>query len=92
MPGNRRLMTANCPRERVKSKTSANVMRFENLGSDFRQFVSSLGVAPSPRLPHVRKGILANNLDPRDFLDRPQINLINEIFREEFEAFHYEPL
>jgi len=85
-------MTANCPRERVKSKTSANVMRFENLGSDFRQFVSSLGVAPSPRLPHVRKGILANNLDPRDFLDRPQINLINEIFREEFEAFQYEPL
>ena len=67
-------------------------MRFENLDGDFRQFVSSLGIESCPRLPHARKGILANNLDPRDFFDSWQTNLINEIFREEFEAFHYEPL
>jgi len=71
---------------------SAHVMRYENLDADFREFVSSLGIEDCPRLPHTKKGILANDLDPRDFFDKRQINLINEIFREEFETFQYEPL
>jgi hypothetical protein len=70
----------------------ANVMRFENLDADFKQFLSSLEIQYCPRLPQAKKGILANNLDPRDFFDKRQINLINEMFCEEFETFQYEQL
>ena len=52
----------------------------------------SLGIGYQPNLPHAKKGILANNLDPRDLLTNQQIGLINELFSEEFETFHYEPL
>jgi hypothetical protein len=70
----------------------AHVMRYENLNSDFQRFVSILGIEDCPQLPHAKKGILANSLDPRDFFDKRQISVINEIFREEFETFQYEPL
>jgi len=70
----------------------AQIMRYENLKNDFHRFVSSLGIEDCPQLPHAKKGILANNLDPRVFFDEGQISVINEIFREEFEIFQYEPL
>jgi hypothetical protein len=71
---------------------SAHVMRFENLAADVQQFIRSLGIEYRCTFPHAKKGILANNLDPRDLLDRRQIGLINEMFAEEFETFHYEPM
>jgi hypothetical protein len=61
---------------RIDGSISAHVIRFETLDSDFRQFVKGLGIEHCPRLPHAKKGILANNLDPRDFFDKRQINLI----------------
>jgi hypothetical protein len=77
---------------RPDGSISARVMRCENLTADFQQFISSLGIGYQPNLPHAKKGILANNLDPRDLLTNQQIGLINELFSEEFETFHYEPL
>jgi hypothetical protein len=71
---------------------SAHVIRFENLISEFRQFTDTLGLDRPLVLPHAKKGILANNLDPRDLLDKRQISLINEMFLEEFETFNYNPL
>jgi hypothetical protein len=71
---------------------SAHVMRFEDLNNNFQQFVTSLGISYSTGLPHAKKGLLANNLDPRDFLNKRQLALINENFWEEFETFRYEPL
>jgi hypothetical protein len=71
---------------------SAHVMRFEHLTEDFRKFSLTLGIDCRLDLPHVKKGILANNLDPRQLLDRQQITVINELFSEEFKIFHYEPL
>jgi hypothetical protein len=71
---------------------SATVMRFENLAADFRQLTESLGIDYRSSLPHAKKGILANDLDPRDLLDQQQIGLINEIFQEEFVTFNYKPL
>ena len=71
---------------------SARVMRFEQLTADFRGFIQSLGIDYRAAFPHAKRGILANELDPRDLLDKRQINLINEIFQEEFDTFNYKPL
>ncbi len=71
---------------------SAHVMRFEQLNNDFQRFVATLGIRYQSSLPHAKRGILANNLDPRDLLNKRQLAIINEIFREEFEVFQYEPL
>jgi hypothetical protein len=67
-------------------------MRYENLNGDFQSFLDTLGIEHRVQLPHAKKGLLANNLNPRDFFDKRQIDLINEIFLEEFEMFQYEML
>ena len=71
---------------------SARVMRFENLAGEVLQFINGLGLEYRSSFPHVKKGILADDLDPRLLLNRQQIRLINELFRQEFETFEYEPL
>ena len=71
---------------------SAHVMRFEDLNNDFQQFVTSLGTKYPASLPHAKKGLLANRLNPRDLLNKRQLAIINEDFWEEFETFRYEPL
>jgi hypothetical protein len=71
---------------------SAHVMRFQNSNDDFQQFVAGLGIGYRVWLPHAKKGILANSLDPRDLLDKRQLAIINDTFCEEFEAFRYDPL
>jgi hypothetical protein len=77
---------------RPDGSISAHVMRIENLATDVQQFMNSLGIEYRSRFPHAKKGILADNLNPHDLLNKQQIRLINEIFREEFETFQYEPL
>jgi hypothetical protein len=77
---------------RPDGSISAHVMRFEDLADEVRQFINSLGIEYRSRFPHAKKGILANDLDPRDLLNTRQIGLINEMFAEEFETFQYEPL
>jgi len=71
---------------------TGHVMRFEHLAHDFRQFTQSLGLDGRWPLPHAKKGIFANQLDPRELLDKQQLNLINEIFQEEFDTFDYQSL
>ena len=71
----------------------ADMIRFEHLHEDLEHFFQSLGAHYHPSmLPHAKKGILANNLDPLDFLDREKIQVVNDVFREEFEAFNYQML
>lgn len=71
---------------------TAKVMRFERLADDFSSLVRDLGIDWALSLPHAKKGILADDLDPRDFFNHRQIALVNEIFGEEFETFNYERL
>lgn len=72
---------------------SAHIMRLENLAGAFQQFMTNLGIKSCPPpLPHAKKGILADGLDPRDMFDRRQIDIINEMFHEEFQIFQYEQL
>jgi hypothetical protein len=71
---------------------TAKVMRFERLANDFSSLVRELGVESVPSLPHAKKGILADELDPREFFTHRHIALVNEVFGEEFETFQYERL
>lgn len=72
---------------------AANMIRFEHLYEDLECFVRNLGAHYySSMLPHAKKGILANSLDPADFFDRKQIQIVNDYFYEEFQAFNYRML
>jgi hypothetical protein len=71
---------------------SAHIMRCNNLAAEVQQLISSLGIEFRSSFPHAKKGILADDLDPCDLLNKEQIKLINELFAEEFDTFHYEPL
>ena len=42
-----------------------------------------------PRLPHAKRGLLSDRLDPREVLRPDQISLINEMFEDDFVAFGY---
>ncbi len=42
-----------------------------------------------PPLPHVKKGLMSDGLDPRTVLRADQIERINLLFAEEFDAFGY---
>jgi hypothetical protein len=66
----------------------AQLMRYETLAADFAAFVRSLGV-DVPLLPHAKKGLMSDRLDPRDMFRPDQIARINVLFAEEFEAFGY---
>jgi len=74
----------------LNGRVSAHVMRFEHLTADFREFALELGIDYQQPLPHAKKGISANSIDPRDLLGRRHITLINALFAEEFETFHYQ--
>jgi hypothetical protein len=71
---------------------SAHVLHLERIADDFKKFTESLGVNYHWRLPHAKKGVLADELDPRYFLNQRQITRINQIFSDEFEAFDYRRL
>jgi enamine deaminase RidA (YjgF/YER057c/UK114 family) len=70
----------------------ARVIRYEHLEDDFRSFMTSLGNRYQARLPHVKKGLLSNLVDPREFFNDLEIDTINELFCDEFETFNYVPL
>jgi hypothetical protein len=70
-------------------EVAAQLMHYATLAADFGAFVQSLGMAPPP-LPHAKKGLLSDTLDPSAVLRRDQIDRINSLFAEEFDAFGYE--
>ena len=70
-------------------RIAVRLMRYANLQADFAAFVTSLGVAPIPPLPHVKKGLLSDTLDPRVILRADQISRIDTLFAEEFETYGY---
>jgi hypothetical protein len=63
--------------------------RYAELGAAFDAFVRGLGLEPPP-LPHAKKGLLSDSLDPRTILTATRIARINTLFAAEFEAFGYE--
>jgi hypothetical protein len=69
-------------------KLEVRQLRYDNLAEDFARFVRGLG-EKVPALPHAKKGMMSDTLDPRDVLRPDQIASINRIFAEEFESFGY---
>jgi hypothetical protein len=67
----------------------AQPMRYASLQADFDAFVRSLGVTAVPPLPHAKKGLLSDSLNPRDVLRPDQIARIDTLFADEFEAFGF---
>lgn len=70
-------------------RVAVRPMRYATLQDDFAAFMASLGLA-APALPHAKRGLLSDSLDPRAVLRPDQIARIGELFAEEFEAFGYE--
>jgi hypothetical protein len=68
---------------------AARPMRYANLQADFAAFVRSLGMTDVPQLPHAKKGLMSDGLNPRELLRADQIARINVAFAEEFDAFGY---
>lgn len=67
---------------------AAEPLRYAELPGALHAFLASLG-APAPALPHAKKGLMADTLDPREVLRPDQLERLNELFAEEFAAFGY---
>jgi hypothetical protein len=72
----------------LDGSVAARVLRYTELPGALHAFLAELG-APPPVLPHAKKGLMADTLDPRALLRPDQIAKLNELFREEFQAFGY---
>ncbi|MBV9549297.1 MAG: hypothetical protein JO256_06445 [Alphaproteobacteria bacterium] len=70
----------------------AQPFRYATLAEDFAAFVQSLSLGEVPSLPHAKKGLLSDSLDPRAILRPDQIERINMLFADEFETFGYPKL
>jgi hypothetical protein len=71
---------------------SGRMMRYEDLSKDFARLVTDLGVTVPPSLPHAKRGMMSNHLNPLEYLSRDQIEMVNTEFAEEFEMFGYQKL
>lgn len=67
-----------------------NILRYENLAEEVAALMSTLGISTYPKLPHLKKGMLSNSMDLREVFTPEQLRSINELFKDEFEAFGYE--
>lgn len=74
------------------SKVVAHVLQNENLQDNFINLLKKLKIGTNITLPHAKKGILANKLDPLDYLSKNHLLKINEFFREEFDTFGYKTI
>jgi hypothetical protein len=68
---------------------AAEIMRYENLAEDFAAFMAKLGIENPPTLPHAKKGLLSDQIDPRNHFTDNQISRINSLFAEEFAEYNY---
>jgi hypothetical protein len=72
-------------------RVAAEILRYAELPSCLHAFLAGLG-APAPPLPHAKKGLMADTIDPRTLLRPDQIAQVNAIFADEFESFGYPAL
>jgi hypothetical protein len=69
-------------------RLAVDLIRYADLPTAFDAFVRSLGLTPPP-LPHAKRGLLSDEIDPRDILRPDQIARIGALFAEEFDLFGY---
>jgi hypothetical protein len=73
----------------AEGRIDAHVLRYESLHSDFEAFVRQLGANNVPSLPHAKRGLMSNAIDPRTVLRRDQLDAMNDIYADEFTFFGY---
>lgn len=66
-----------------------HIIRYENLQADFERTLHALGIDTPIVLPHAKKGLMSDRLDPKAIFRRDQLDKINAIFAAEFELFKY---
>jgi hypothetical protein len=64
------------------------LLRYETLQSDMDALLASLGEAPAP-LPYAKRGLMSDASDALALLRPDQIERINQVYAEEFDAFGY---
>jgi len=69
-------------------RLTARVLRYGRLADELNAFLADCG-APPVTLPHAKRGLMSDTLDPRALLRPDQIAQLNELFRAEFETFGY---
>jgi hypothetical protein len=67
---------------------TVEVLRYDTLQSDLDAFAESLGVTVGA-LPHAKRGLLSDAIDPRTVFRRDRLDRINEIYAEEFQTFGF---
>lgn len=70
----------------------AHILRYENLQAELDALVAQRGWPSPPPLPHAKKGVMANERDPREIFSREQLDRINELMADEFEQYGYPKL
>jgi hypothetical protein len=73
-------------------RVDLTVLRYGDLAGGFDRLLRRAGIAPVPALPHAKRGLLADGINPRRLLRPDQIERINAVFAEEFETFGYDML
>lgn len=73
-------------------RVAAHALRHEKLDADLRAFLDSRSISRLPELPRVKAGLMSDQLNPREFFSKDQLYKINDVFSEEFDAFHYSRL
>lgn len=69
----------------------SSLMRYERLDEDWIALGKRIG-KNLPQLPHAKRGLMSSTIDPRELICREDIDRINDMFANEFLAFHYDPL
>lgn len=67
------------------------LMRYEALNDDWNALGQRIGKT-LPVLPHAKRGVMSNTIAPDQLICRKDIERINDMFADEFVAFHYDPL
>ncbi|MES2496505.1 MAG: hypothetical protein V4618_10335 [Pseudomonadota bacterium] len=68
---------------------TATVIRYEQLQAGLDGFLDEIGYMGRIAVPHAKKGLMANGLDPAALLRPDQIATIGTLFADEFEMFGY---
>ena len=66
------------------------ILKFENMDDDIEKLMLKLKVKNYPKISHLKKGMRSNSLDLKQFFSKRQIQIINELFEDEFTSFDYQ--
>jgi hypothetical protein len=72
-----------------QGKIVPTVLRFENLEEDTLKFMKQLGLKAPPKIKPLKPGVSSQKFKILEMFDIGQLQVINEIFEEEFLQFKY---